>query len=189
MATAEAGETIALLCSAAVFLLSLAIGLAYPIPLEEVEKQLSTVIEPATYARDPLSSTLGLLSAILYNNVGVATRCVVLGPTFVYPLYVLYANGYTIGSVVSYVGARSLVLVPHGVLELPAIVYSGYVGSRLGLVVALSVARRALGREEGSALLREFLRSLRDLRLAILLLATAAVVEVFVSLPLSHILN
>ena len=189
MATAEVKETAAMLCSVAVFLLSLAIGLAYPIPLEEVEKQVSTVIETATYARDPLSLTLGLLSAILYNNVGVAVRCVVLGPTLVYPLYVLYANGYTIGSVVSYVGVRSLVLIPHGVLELPAIVYSGYVGSRLGLAVALSIARRALGREAGSALLREFLRSFRDLRLAILFLAAAAVVEVFVSLPLSYILS
>ena len=189
MAAAGVKETAALLCSATVFLLSLAIGLAYPIPLEEVEKQVSTVIEPATYARDPLSSTLGLLSAILYNNVGVAVRCVVLGPTLVYPFYVLYANGYTIGSVVSHVGVRSLALVPHGVLELPAIVYSGYVGSRLGLAVAVSVARRALGRGRDLTLLGEFSRSLRDLRLAILFLATAAVVEVFVSLPLSHILS
>jgi len=188
VATAEVRGVVALLCSVGVFMLSLVAGLMHPIPIEEVERQVSAVIEPATYARDPIGFTLGLLSAILYNNVGIAVRCVVLGPTLVYPLYVLYANGYTIGSVVSYVGARSLALAPHGVLELPAIVYSGYVGSRLGLAVALSLARRALGGEGGSApLLREFAKSLRDLRLAVLFLAAAATVEVFVSLPLSQL--
>jgi len=183
-------EVAALLCSTGVFLLSLATGLLYPLPLEEVERQVSAVIELATYAGDPLSFTLGLLSAILYNNVGVAVRCVVLGPTLVYPLYVLYTNGYTLGSVVNYVGLRSLALIPHGVLELPAIVYSGYVGTRLGFAVAVSLAWRALGRGVGSAVvLREFARSLRDLRLAILFLVAAAVVEVFVSLPLSHLIG
>jgi len=181
-------ELVALSVVLAVFLVSLVTGLTHPAPLEEVEEQVSVLTEPVLRSEDVVSRVLGLLSVILYNNIGVSVRCVALGFTLVYPTYVVYVNGYILGSIVNIVGRTSIALVPHGTIELPVIVYSGYLGTRLGIVALVAIYSKLLGKK-GADLSREFWVTLVKLRPVPLLLSIAAVLEVFVSLPISYMLR
>ncbi|MCS7099129.1 MAG: stage II sporulation protein M [Sulfolobales archaeon] len=182
-------NSVSLALTLSVFFTAVFAGLVAPAPFESVEEQISTLVKPVERSEDPASRLAGLVSIILYNNVGVAIRCVALGFTLIFPLYVLYANGYIIGSVVSFVGYGSIALVPHGVFELPAIVYSSYLGVRIGVLVLISLVLRIKSREPPASLLREYVASLARLSYALLFLAIAAFVEVFVSLPIGYILR
>jgi stage II sporulation protein M len=181
-------ELAALSVVISVFLASLVTGLAYPAPLEVVEEQISVLAGPIVRSEDAVSRVLGLLSLILYNNVGVSVRCVTLGFTLVYPAYVIYANGYILGSVVSIMGRGSIALVPHGTVELPVIIYSGYLGTRLGIVALVGIYSKLSGRK-GVDLPRELWMALAKLKPIPLLLTAAALLEVFVSLPISYMLR
>lgn len=178
-----------MLATVSLFLIAMLAGLVSPIPFERVEEQISTLVKPVARSGDAVSRLAGLLSIILYNNVGVAVRCVALGFTLVYPLYVLYVNGYMLGSVVSFAGFGSISLVPHGIFELPAIIYSSYLGVKLGLLTLVSLVRRLLGKGVGDSLLREYGESLSRLGMVLLFLVVAAFIEVFVSLPIGYILR
>jgi len=165
------------------------VGLISPMPFESVEEQISTLMKPVAKSEDIVSRLVGLLSIILYNNVGVAVRCVILGFTLVYPLYVLYANGYMLGSVISFVGYGSLALVPHGIFELPAIIYSSYLGVKIGFLTILSLVLRVLGKRVALFPLHQYRESLSRLNLVLLFLVIAALIEVFISLPIGYLLR
>ncbi len=182
-------NTASLVLAVSVFLAALFAGLASPLPIESIEEQVSTIVGPVVSSGDPASVLAGLLSVILYNNVGVAVRCVTLGFTLAFPLYVLYANGYMLGSVVSHAGYGSLALVPHGVFELPAILYSSYLGVRIGVLTLVSLLLRLAGGRSTHSLYREYWEALRRLGFALLFLTLAALLEVFVSLPLGRMLR
>ncbi len=185
----KALDVASLVLAVSVFLAAVSVGLVYPLPVESIEEQVSTVVGPVARTRDPAGLVTGLLSVILYNNVGVAVRCVTLGFTLAFPLYVLYANGYMLGSVVSHVGYGSLALLPHGIFELPAIVYSSYLGVKTGALTLASLALRLSGKRSPRSVLREYGEALRKLALVLLFLTVAALIEVFVSLPLGHMLR
>ncbi|MCX8184863.1 MAG: stage II sporulation protein M [Sulfolobales archaeon] len=180
---------LSLVVAVSVFLAATIAGVISPIPFEIVEEQMSALVEPIEKSGDIVSRLAGLVSIILYNNVGVAIRCVVLGFTLIYPLYVLYANGYIIGSVVGFIGYSSIALLPHGVFELPAIIYSSYLGVRLGILSALFLLLRVVKKKSSTHLLREYRESLAKLRYPLLFLVIAAFVEVFISLPIGHLLR
>lgn len=184
----KTSELAALLLVLVVFLTSLATGLAYPASLEEVEEQVSVLAEPVLRSKDVVSRILGLLGVIMYNNIGVSVRCVVLGFTLVYPTYVVYVNGYILGSVINIAGRTSIALVPHGTIELPVIVYSGYLGTKLGIATLAAIYSKLSGRKD-SDLSREFWVALAKLKPIPILLSIAAVLEVFVSLPISYMLR
>lgn len=178
-----------LLTVISLFFVAVFVGLTRPMPFESVEEQISTLVKPIAKTEDAVSRLAGLLSIILYNNVGVAVRCVTLGFTLVYPLYVLYANGYMLGSVVSFVGYGSIALVPHGIFELPAIIYSSYLGVKIGFLTVISLALRALGKRAALSSLHVYRESLNRLSLVLLFLVVAAFIEVFVSLPIGYMLR
>lgn len=182
-------STIALLTTVLLFLVAVLVGLVYPMPFESVEEQISAVVRPIAKSEDVVSKLTGLLSIILYNNVGVAVRCVTLGFTLVYPIYVLYVNGYMLGSVINFIGYGSIALVPHGIFELPAIIYSSYLGVRVGFLTLMSLSLKLAGKRVAYPILREYRESLGRLSLVLLFLVVAAFIEVFVSLPIGYILR
>ncbi|MEM1707139.1 MAG: stage II sporulation protein M [Sulfolobales archaeon] len=182
-------SAVSLLTAISIFSLAMLIGLTSPMPFESVEEQISTLVKPVAKSEDVVSRLVGLLSIILYNNVGVAVRCVVLGFTLVYPLYVLYANGYMLGSVISFVGYGSLALVPHGIFELPAIIYSSYLGVKIGFLTLSSLTLRVLGKRVTPFPLNQYRESLSRLSLVLLFLVIAAFIEVFISLPIGYLLR
>ncbi len=127
---------------------------------------------------------LSLPVIILYNNLRVALVNILLGVTILAPLAIVWFNGYIIGSVATYGNntLRNIVLmVPHGVVELAAILYS----AALGLRVGVEGIKRLLGRR--SNLFSEFKYALSQFRYVFLLLLIAAFIESFIT-PLVYLI-
>lgn len=134
---------------------------------------------------DPLEDAKGRFAAsLMANNIRVALFALALGATWgIGTLIVLFYNGLILGAVAAdYLAAgqaRFLLgwLLPHGVVEIPAIL----IGAQAGLVLAAALIRR--GREGGG---RDALRDARtDLVLlgggAAVMLVWAGLVEAFFS--------
>ncbi|MCL6454981.1 MAG: stage II sporulation protein M [Alicyclobacillus sp.] len=109
----------------------------------------------------------------------------------IYPAWALWMNGLAMGYVVA-AGSRQLhapewqVLVygmlPHGVFELPAFVWSAVIGIRLGRSVVLGIWRMVWGgvpvpRSDDSTFTRELTSALRQLPYVVGLLVVAAIIE------------
>lgn len=117
-------------------------------------------------------------SHIMTNNVQVTFNAFALGVTGVGTLYVLVMNGLMLGGVVSLaagqgaMGAMGAWLLPHGVLELSAIVYSGAIGLMLFHAIAFPGKLR-----RGDALKVATRDSLYFLALAVPMLVCAGIIE------------
>ncbi len=127
---------------------------------------------------------LSLPVIILYNNLRVALANILLGFTVLTPLAIAWFNGYIIGSVATY-GNNTLrnviLMVPHGVVELTAILYSAALGLRVGVEGVKKLLRRK------SNLLGEFKYALSQFRYVFLLLVIAALIESYVT-PLIYLI-
>ncbi|MEM4692697.1 MAG: stage II sporulation protein M, partial [Sulfolobales archaeon] len=87
------------------------------------------------------------------------------------------------------VGYGSLALVPHGIFELPAIIYSSYLGVKIGFLTLSSLTLRVLGKRVTPFPLNQYRESLSRLSLVLLFLVIAAFIEVFISLPIGYLLR
>ena len=122
---------------------------------------------------------------ILAKNSVAAATSYVLGPLLIFPPLVLLLNGFMAG----YVGALAAdkyplafavgILAPHGIFELPALIFACSAGLRLGLGVGKKVIR-SLNHEQYS-LTTDFMSSWGLLMLALMLLVIAAVMETYIS--------
>ena len=82
-------------------------------------------------------SWLGLVSSIILNNLWSTLLMVLLGVTIIYPYLSILFNGLILGifalASVREAGILSLLrLVPHGVLELPALILASALGMYVG---------------------------------------------------------
>ena len=114
---------------------------------------------------------------ILYNNLKVAAINLLLGITFIAPIAIILFNGYMVGAFISYgdIIKNSILLLPHGIVELTALIYS----SILGLSLGLGLIRKCKG--EDVQLMNELRRKAGSFRWVILLLSIAAFIEVFIT--------
>jgi stage II sporulation protein M len=129
-------------------------------------------------------SRLELAAAIFLNNALKTLLEIVLGSLFgIIPLVFLLANGIALGVVFS-LSAQSrgpwlslLSILPHGVLELPAV----FLGASIGLMVGSHVVKRLFGGAEATVG-GELVRGLRFFCTVIVpLLLIAALVEAFLT--------
>ena len=167
--------------STSLFVLSLIAGMAMAAPtgmVPYVMEPLRRVAELLRGAPPPLQAML-----IFLNNALKALLNVLLGPLLgIYPLFFVLLNGFVLGTTISYfiqlgMGHLLLALLPHGAIEIPAMLVSSAMGFRLAAVAI----RRLLG-AKGLSLRSEVGRSLSVLgRYVIPALALAALVEVYVS--------
>jgi len=114
---------------------------------------------------------------ILFNNLRVALINFFLGVTFIVPLTVLAYNGFIIGALIAQgdIVGNAILLLPHGIIELTAIIYSAFLGVCIGIE-----SLKKLLKKEGR--LREALDyGIRKVPFIILLLAVAALVETFIT--------
>src|SRR5262245_30986841 len=127
---------------------------------------------------------LQLAAAIFLNNALKTVVAMILGCLFgVVPSFLLFANGAALGLVFS-ISAQSrglwlsvLSIVPHGVLELPAVFFGSSIGLMLGNHVARSIFRKTQ-----TSLGVELVCSLRFFCTVIVpLLLIAAFVEAFLT--------
>jgi len=142
--------------------------------IDEVVRELRPIIEGL--AINPLITAL----LIFLNNLRVSLISFLTGPTLVVPLAIIYFNGYVVGAFLNY-PSRPLIhnlilLMPHGVLELPAILLSASLGTTLSLAMIHKYMFKA-----DVSVSRLLISHSRHLALIALLLAIAALVEVFIT--------
>ena len=129
-------------------------------------------------------SKLQLAAAIFLNNALKTLLAILLGSLFgVIPAVILLANGIALGVIFSLsVESRGLWLsllsiLPHGLLELPAV----FLGTSIGLMVGGHVIKRLSGQAEAT-LGSELLQGFRFFCTVIIpLLLIAALVEAFLT--------
>jgi uncharacterized membrane protein SpoIIM required for sporulation len=147
-------------------------------PNERVAKEESSQTDRMSGGKSTFSA------ALMRNNISVAIRALALGMTFgIGTIVVLFYNGIILGLVaVDYILAGQTVfllgwLMPHGVIEIPAIL----IGGQAGLVLA----RALIGRGERNTItvrLRVVSRDLANLIGGVaLMLVWAGFVEAFLS--------
>jgi stage II sporulation protein M len=129
-------------------------------------------------------SKFELAAAIFLNNALKTLLEILLGSLFgIIPMVFLLANGIALGVVFS-LSAQSrgpwlslLSILPHGILELPAV----FLGASIGLMVGSHVLKRLFGRAE-TTLGGELVRGCRFFCTVILpMLLIAALVEAFLT--------
>lgn len=123
-----------------------------------------------------------LFAFIFVRNTMATTLNISLGPIFgLFPLFSLLFNGYLIGGITTEV-AKSFGLIyalkgvlPHGIFEIPAYIYSSVLGFR----VAYAAIKNSF---EGHKFTEIYRRSLREeLKIIIPLLLIAAFIEAFIT--------
>jgi stage II sporulation protein M len=129
-------------------------------------------------------SRFELAAAIFVNNALKTLLGIILGSLFgIVPVVFLLANGVALGVMFS-LSAQSrgpwlalLSILPHGILELPAV----FLGTSIGLMVGSHVVKQLFGTAE-TTLGRELVRGLRFFCTVIFpLLLIAALVEAFLT--------
>lgn len=114
---------------------------------------------------------------IFYNNLRVAIVNYALGITLLVPLAVVFYNGYIVGTFLTTGDAvtNALLLLPHGITELVAIIYSASLGVRVGL----EVVKRLLRKE--SFVKATLISGARGFTYVIILLLISAFIETFIT--------
>ncbi len=156
----------------------------YPELMQEIIDEFSQ-----RFGENPqLDSNLAV--QIFLQNLGVATMAWIGGLLTVAlaPAFIVLANGFIMGYVVSYVIANSadalfsiyfltVGLVPHGILEIPAFLAAAVLGSRLGLEWLSKNSKGA----RLVILKQSFGYTFKMFFYVVVALALAAVIEVFIS--------
>lgn len=133
------------------FLLSAAVGYAIPLYAPGSAKTLLAGLQAKAAAlsgQPPLVMMLGIFA----NNAGASLLAMLFGlAAGLFPLFFVLTNGLVIGIVLETMIAKLgtsggvavflLGILPHGVLELPAVLVSTAIGLKLGYVVLLSIVK------------------------------------------------
>jgi stage II sporulation protein M len=122
------------------------------------------------------------------RNSSLSLKALILGLGLgVIPVLFIVSNAFLIGMLIRVMGRGEgiyfvlMLLLPHGVIEIPAVLLSAAMGVKMGQEVLFAL----LGREH--EIKREFLRCMRRFFLIVLpLLAIAAIIEVYIT-PLTVI--
>ncbi len=164
----------------AVFIISLINGALLPSTVKaRVISSTKQLLSPLSslFKSNPIKAYISLPVIILYNNLRVAVVNTVLGFTIVIPLAITWFNGYRIGSLATYgnVVRNIILLVPHGVIELTAILYSAILGVRVGFECLRKLILK------GGDPLEEFKHALSQLKYVFILLVIAALIESYIT--------
>jgi len=167
--------------AALLFLGGIAFGLGTPAGDAGVlTGDLSTLQQFARFLQD--LSPVGMLFFILAKNVAALLFSFILSPLLcIVPIVALVLNGALIGLVavpvasLTSVGYFLAAILPHGVIEIPALVMGEAAALSTGVAVMM-MPFRADARDELGATVR---RNLKFLGIALALLVPAAIVETF----------
>jgi stage II sporulation protein M len=133
--------------------------------------------------------TVTTFRVIFFNNVSSSLMMMVLGLFFaVFPIFGLLSNGVLLGFIMDKIAAAginpllvfSVGILPHGIFELPAVVFAAAIGIRYGVLVIRSIGSlwrldaRADVRSDWIAVLKQFPMAVL---VVVVLLFVAAVVE------------
>ncbi|HUO86409.1 MAG TPA: stage II sporulation protein M [Thermoanaerobaculia bacterium] len=160
---------------------TLAPEVAYSVMHPEMVHQLEEMYRPDGEVVREADSDVMMFGFYVHNNVGIAFRTFAGGVLFgLGSIFFLVYNGLFLGAVAAFLGQAGLggtfwpFVVGHSAFELPAIVFAGAAGLRLGLAV-VAPGRRS----RGAALAAAARRSLPLVAGIAFLLVLAAFVEAF----------
>ncbi len=170
-----------------IFILSIITGLLESEKNPELSKNLlepfEKLINWIKTINPPILQTMVLLMIIFLNNALKSLAAIFLGVGFgIFPLYLVAINGEAVGIVTNIFSREKGILyvlaalLPHGIIEIPAILISAGMGLRLGHMVYLSL--RGLQTDIRSELrlsIRFYIRVIAPL------LFIAAMVETFIT--------
>lgn len=165
------------------FAASIAYGYVYallnPSDAAAVVSELAVAFE---WIKD--SNPLLILLIIFLNNAIKSLAAIIFGVIIIIPIGFIAFNGYILGIVFceyartvghAYVAAA---ILPHGVIELPMVLLSAALGTRIGVAALL----RIIGDAPAGAVMSEMKRSVSFyFRWILPLLFVAAVIETFVT--------
>jgi len=130
-----------------------------------------------------MKPSISLAMLIFLNNLRVAILSIILGPTIVIPSLIIMVNGFVLGLVASLaIGSGAdiitvvLAILPHGIFELPALIYSAVVGTELGLWIIQKFFFK-----KGRSVEEVLIGLLFSITIIVILLLIAAFIETFVT--------
>jgi stage II sporulation protein M len=172
-------------CSA-VYIAGIILGFAYSEQFQYfIESQLKAMGQIASSIGNERNPQLSLFLFIFWNNVSKSLLIIGLGVFFgILPLFFLLANGLLLGYLLL-VQADSVMLLikgilPHGIIEIPAIILAAALGLRLGFLVIkfMFSSFNPIQRQGISAELKPFILSLvPSCLLLVISLFVAAAIE------------
>jgi len=159
------------------FLVSVAVGVIVTVVYPSIGRELAEYLRNS-FGGHPRLRTFSLFLMIFLNNSKTATIAMLTGIIFgLGSWFIVLFNGFMVGAISTAVyetGRRSalqivLLLIPHGVIEIPAILLSATAG-----VLLYKNVRRGRGKEG-------FKLSLKLLGISVVMLFIAALIESFVT--------
>jgi len=171
---------------ACMIVLGAAAGIFETAATRVIRDEAERIIERLETEAREISYGLEFTGFILLKNFTAAIAIAGLGLIFgIYPAFAIFINGLMIGYFPLYLAGKYAdfsalrflsMILPHGVIELPAILIAITCGLRLGIASARSLAQRGL------APMRSACRDVRDmLPAAFMLLLLAGFIEGFIS--------
>lgn len=163
---------------ALLYFAGVAAGLNVPKPLAETLIEAARELVERIFTPNPLELAL----RIFLNNARVALLLALLSPLVPVPGLLVLANGVILGIAMVYAAGKASWLaalasvLPHGVVEVPALLYAAAASTAFGL----ALWRSLLGRERGAW--RRALPALaKALAVSLALFALAALIEALVT--------
>ncbi len=161
-----------------------------------VKKMLAQVEQLAKTIQHSKNSTVTAFWVILFNNVFSSVSMMVLGLLFAFfPIYGLWTNGVLLGFMLKKAAVAGIHpvqlflagILPHGLFELPAVVFAASIGIRYGVLVlrSLGMVWRSDGRERVK---QDWSRCLKQFPLAVLTVVGLLVIAAFVESVITPIL-
>jgi stage II sporulation protein M len=172
-----------LIIAIALFVVGLVLGLRTPTSLAGPASQEVNVLEQLA---DFLASLprWSLFLIIFLKNVTAVLFSFILSPFFcLVPILTLTVNGWLIGVVsAAVIEEKSITyllvgLLPHGILELPALIMGEAVALSFGVTVMLAIFRR----ERRGLILASLKQNARYLAIALGLFLPAAIIETYLT--------
>lgn len=175
--------------TAALFVLSLAVGIVATIADPEVGRQLVQFFKEMVVGDIMDGSSVILAGKLFLNNFQACLFMFLGGATFgVVTIFIIGTNGFIIGSILEVVRQEQSLLyvvaaiAPHGIFEIPAFIISG----ALGFSLARSLWNEWNG--QGDAAGDAAVLGRRFVALVFPLIAIAAIVEAFITPQIIQIL-
>ncbi len=169
-----------ILASAILFAIGLASGIWLPVSSVTGEIDALSELSSMLFSLPPI-----LIAVFIFlKNATALLFSFALGPLFcVVPVLSLLINGYVI-SVVSVMVVEEMslgfvlaALLPHGIIELPALILGEAAALSFGSIVTISLFKR----EKRELVMPSFRQNLKYLALAIGLMLPAAVIETYIT--------
>jgi len=166
--------------SAATLILGIIAGLETTTLTSETQQLIEPLRE---IAKQYMPYTIKTVMLILAKNIVAVIVMWLSGTLLTIPTIASLAlNGYIIGIAITLTGnpAKALIaILPHGVIELPAVIIAGACGLRIGVEAARKIA--SIITHGKASMKKAFKETIKPMTVSITLLIPAAIIEVYVT--------